>query len=104
MLREALIGFYSHALVGRDTGSVLDPDAVTSFYSHALVGRDKGIALLDLDTEVSTHTPSWGVTQPWAYLRTVASVSTHTPSWGVTSCPGRISSKMRFLLTRPRGA
>ena len=55
-----------------------DPD----FYSHALVGRD--------DTEQE---------DAWDQL-----ISTHTPSWGVTDAGIHKEKESKFLLTRPRGA
>ena len=55
------------------------------FYSHALVGRDGLWAFDGRHAQmISTHTPSWGVTETgWVGVYT-GYISTHTPSWGVT--------------------
>ena len=74
--------FYSHALVGRDQFGYMPFDPFMHFYSHALVGRDNGDACVLLEYEISTHTPSWGVT------------------YSTLSC----GTQYLFLLTRPRGA
>ena len=76
--------FYSHALVGRDKGrGDLSPQR-PGFYSHALVGRDIADLYRRRVRPVSTHTPSWGVTDPGSIWHPLLEVSTHTPSWGVT--------------------
>ena len=36
------------------------------------------------DYEISTHTPSWGVTEVGGSKARQSVISTHTPSWGVT--------------------
>ena len=54
--------FYSHALVGRDDVEGGRAEDKPDFYSHALVGRDGGGATTPASLWISTHTPSWGVT------------------------------------------
>ena len=76
--------FYSHALVGRDDFLISICKFFEDFYSHALVGRDAIVRIDAPDYEISTHTPSWGVTDGSPMLRQLLIISTHTPSWGVT--------------------
>ena len=61
---EAMLyeNFYSHALVGRDRKPEILTGNRNDFYSHALVGRDALMSGLNTTNEISTHTPSWGVT------------------------------------------
>ena len=72
--------------MGRDKLNIDISICPIGFYSHALVGRDGSGSDTPTDPAlVSTHTPSWGVTM---YLDSVSEtwdVSTHTPSWGVTA-------------------
>ncbi len=123
---EAWADFYSHALVGRDGKHEKAIKDYDNFYSHALVGRDWLLSPNFNILNISTHTPSWGVTSNAAnvtiicndfyshalvgrdrmpkVLARTADISTHTPSWGVTRLPLLLFDMVSFLLTRPRGA
>ena len=90
------------------------------------MGRDRGMAEVEFDKDISTHTPSWGVTIESIHCPGLWRISTHTPSWGVTKTFQQIAAEngisthtpswgvtgerhtlwviMGFLLTRPRGA
>ena len=61
-------------------------------------------AVNDRTIEISTHTPSWGVTGERLKALEDVVISTHTPSWGVTIIRAIFKSVGSFLLTRPRGA
>ena len=76
--------FYSHALVGRDRHMKNIEQILKDFYSHALVGRDGAKDKVCYELSISTHTPSWGVTQRMEKYKPRDHISTHTPSWGVT--------------------
>ena len=58
--------------------------------------------------DISTHTPSWGVTGICGGVDGVAGISTHTPSWGVTGIEhvlyrdGGISTQDRKSVCRER--
>ena len=93
--------------MGRDQECEEIADQCADFYSHALVGRDKhGGNIFPSTVTISTHTPSWGVTDKHrrefgdesdfyshalvgrdgslAGTEQPPAISTHTPSWGVT--------------------
>ena len=55
-----------------------------SFNPHARVGRDMQRNKRHLTSNVSIHTPVWGVTIVANVWRLMWNVSIHTPVWGVT--------------------
>ena len=55
-----------------------------NFNSHAHVERDLAITVPSSDTEISTHTLTWSVTEEWNMGLPVLIISTHTLTWSVT--------------------
>ena len=98
----------------------------THFNSHAHVERDNyvkwqydfnGISTHTLtwsvtpcswrsasEKSISTHTLTWSVTNQVADAMIAAIISTHTLTWSVTTAFLFLSARLRFQLTRSRGA
>ena len=56
-----------------------------SFNPHTYMRCDRNSNRYRFHIDVSIHTPTWGVTPPFALLSVWMSVSIHTPTWGVTN-------------------
>ena len=61
------LNFNSHAHVERDALPLLALPQFLHFNSHAHVERDDGVAMFNSDTDISTHTLTWSVTQILSY-------------------------------------
>ena len=55
------------------------------FNPHTYMRCDTATCGAGTRATVSIHTPTWGVTPPFALLSVWMSVSIHTPTWGVTN-------------------
>ena len=77
-------GFNPHSHVGSDRERHFHVSMSSSFNPHSHVGSDgKGNGVREV-SEVSIHTPTWGVTLRDASIPWQTLVSIHTPTWGVT--------------------
>ena len=87
--------------MGRDEQLPGYLDVATNFYSHALVGRDPVPQAVDGPRDISTHTPSWGVTDEASEVVFQKVISTHTPSWGVTLMDDGTVERIRISTHTP---
>ena len=96
--------FYSHAHEGRDVKN-LGYVSTSDISTHT---PTRGVTDLNLvkqsNLEISTHTPTRGVTHMINATVYVIRISTHTPTRGVTLLFICFVKIFVFLLTRPRGA
>ena len=67
------------------------------FNSHAHEGRDRSCQRRDTASQISTHTPTRGVTTRWLIDNKYLSISTHTPTRGVTLYSTSISALCSYF-------
>ena len=119
--------FNSHAHVERDVSALCRCLLKVDFNSHAHVERDFVVFILIRESfiisthtltwsvtpcswrsasekSISTHTLTWSVTNQVADAMIAAIISTHTLTWSVTTAFLFLSARLRFQLTRSRGA
>ena len=73
------------------------------FNSHPRVGGDDYSEKLEVDVEISIHTPAWGVTRQQCRNHQHRQISIRTPAWGVTGDNSIVTYANAFQFAPPRG-
>jgi len=97
--------FNPHARVGRDSNDIIVVSKYRNFNPHARVGRDCGRWSENLVTDISIHTPAWGVTAILSAISVM--LSDFNPHARVGRDPVQANcyrQQRTFQSTRPRGA
>ena len=96
--------FNSHAHVERDK-TIVNSLEEMQISTHTLTWSvTSGALVYDDKSHISTHTLTWSVTTPFLYFVGQFSISTHTLTWSVTVWIRENILRLKFQLTRSRGA